>query len=143
MTNFTMNNAPFDQSASPFGVIIPFADNLGITLVEATKERAIVALDRRPEISNSLGTLHGGALMTMLDLVMSIAVRGYYGVAAGVITIDMNVTFIRPAAGRVIAEGRVLNGGKTMCFCEGEAKDETGKLLAKTMGTFRLIEAKS
>ena len=77
------------------------------------------------------------------DGVVSIAVRGHYGVAAGVITIDINVTFIRPGTGRVIAEGRVLNGGKTMCFCEGEAKDETGKLLAKTMGTFRLIEATS
>ena len=132
--------APFDQSVSPFGVHIPFVDRLGITLVEATKARAIVALDRTTELSNSLGTMHGGALMTMLDLVMTVAVRGHYGVAAGVITIDMSVNFIRPGAGRVLAEGRVLNGGKSMCFCEGEARDEAGKLIAKTIGTFRLIE---
>ena len=120
-------------------MVIPFADQLGIKLVEATKDRAVVSLTRTPAISNSLGTMHGGAIMTMLDLVMSIAVRGFYGVSAGVITIDMSVSFIRPCEGTVLAIGRVLNGGKSMCFCEGEATDESGKLLAKTMGTFRLM----
>jgi uncharacterized protein (TIGR00369 family) len=135
-------NAPFDQSASPFGVVIPFANHLGIRLVETTKDRSIVALDRRPEISNSLGAMHGGAIMTMLDLVMTIAVRAHYGVAGGVITIDMTTSFIRPSTGTVFAEARVLNGGKSMAFCEAEAKDESGKLLVKAMGTFRLVEKK-
>lgn len=136
-----MSQPPYDQSVSPFGVKIPFAEHLGIRLVSATKERVVVALDRRPEISNSLGSMHGGVLMTMLDLVMTCAVRAHYGVAGGVITIDMNTHFIRPSAGQVRAEARVLNGGKSMCFCEAEAIDDTGKLLAKSIGTFRLIEA--
>jgi uncharacterized protein (TIGR00369 family) len=133
-------SAPFDQTLSPFGVKIPFAEHLGIRLVETTQARSIIALDRRPEISNSMQAMHGGVIMTMLDLVMTVSVRAHYGVAGGVITIDMSTSFIRPGAGTILAEGRVLNGGKTMCFCEGEARDESGKLLAKAMGTFRLIE---
>lgn len=132
--------APFDQSVSPFGVRIPFAELLGIRLVETTKERSIVELGRRPEISNSLASMHGGVIMTMLDLVMTVAVRAHYGVAGGVITIDMSTSFIRPGSGTILAEGRVLNGGKSMCFCEGEARDDAGKLLAKSMGTFRLVD---
>ena len=136
-----MSNTPpaYDQSVSPFGVKIPFAEHLGIELVLATKERAIVSLDRQPELLNSLGAAHGGVLMTMLDLVMTCAVRGHYGVAGGVITVDMSVGFIAPGTGKVFAEARVLHGGRSTCFCEAEAKDDAGKLLAKAIGTFKLV----
>jgi acyl-coenzyme A thioesterase PaaI-like protein len=40
----------------------------------------------------------------------------------------------------VNAEGRVLHGGGSTAFCEGEARDESGKLLAKAIGTFRLVQ---
>jgi uncharacterized protein (TIGR00369 family) len=129
----------YDQSVSPFGVKIPFVEHLGIELVLATKERAIISLDRRPELTNSLGTTHGGVLMTMLDLVMTCAVRGHYGVAGGVVTVDMSVGFMAPATGKVLAEARVLHGGRSTCFVEGEAKDESGKLLAKAIGTFKMV----
>lgn len=131
---------PYDQSVSPFGVKIPFAEHLGITMTECTKERVVVAFDRTPETSNSLGSVHGGVIMTLLDLVMTCAVRAHYGVAGGVITIDMSCNFIRPGSARVLAEARVLNGGKSMAFCEAEARDPEGKLLAKSIGTFRLVE---
>jgi uncharacterized protein (TIGR00369 family) len=131
--------AAFDQSISPYGVRIPFADTLGIRVIEAVKERVICAIDLKPEFSNSMGKLHGGALMTGLDVAMSCAVRAHYGSSGGVITIDMSVNFIRPSTGTITIEARVLNGGKSMAFCEAEAKDEGGKLLAKSIGTFRLM----
>ena len=134
--------APYDQSASPFGVRIPFADHLGIRLVEATKTHSVIALERRPELVNSVGGMHGGVLMTMLDLVMTVAVRAHYGVASSVITIDMSVGFISPAGDIVYSEGRVLHAGKSLCFCESEARDGDGKILAKAIGTFRLVEKK-
>ena len=134
--------APYDQSISPFGVKIPFADHLGIRLVEASKDRAIVTLDKKPELLNSLGGFHGGVIMTMLDLVMTVAVRGHYGVASGVITIDMSLGFLRPSMDILSATGRVLHGGKSTCFCESEAHDGDGKLLAKAIGTFKLVEVR-
>ncbi len=134
--------APYDQSSSPWGVDIPFADLLGIRLVEASTEHCIIAVDRRPELLNSWGSTHGGVIMTMLDLVMSIAVRAHYGVAAGVATIDMSVGFMRPSTGNLRAIGRVLNGGRSTAFCEAEALDESGTLLAKAMGTFKRLNAK-
>lgn len=134
-----MSHPAFDQSVSPFGVKIPFVEHLGIRLVEASKARSVITLEKRPELVNSVGAMHGGAIMTMLDLVMTVAVRAHYGVAGSVITVDMSVGFVAPSQGDVIAEARVLHGGKSTCFCEAEAKDESGKLLAKAMGTFKAI----
>ena len=130
------------MSTPEFGVTIPFVEHLGIRLIERSKERAIVTLTKRPDLLNSWGAAHGGVIMTMLDLVMSVAVRGHYGVAGGVLTIDMSVGFLNASYGDITAEGRVLNAGKSTAFCEAEARDETGKLLSKAIGTFKLLPEK-
>jgi uncharacterized protein (TIGR00369 family) len=117
-------------------------EQLGIRLVERSKARAIVSLAKRADLLNSWGATHGGVIMTMLDLVMSMAVRGHYGVAGGVLTVDMSVGFLNASFGDISAEGRVLNAGKSTAFCEAEARDETGKLLSKAIGTFKLLPEK-
>jgi uncharacterized protein (TIGR00369 family) len=122
---------------------IPFVEHLGIRLVEQSKERASIVLDKRPEMLNSWGAAHGGVIMTMLDYVMSAAVRGHYGVDGGVLTSDMSVGFMNAGVtAQIHAEGRVLHAGGSTAFCEAEARDETGKILAKAIGTFRLIAEK-
>jgi uncharacterized protein (TIGR00369 family) len=119
---------------------IPFTEHLGVQLLESTKERAVVSLKRRPELLNSWGATHGGVIMTMLDLVMSWAVRGHYGVSGGVLTVDLSVGFMKGSFGdQLTAEGRVLHGGKSTAFCEAEARDDQGALLAKAIGTFKLL----
>ena len=124
-------------------VRVPFVEHLGIRLVEQTKDRAAIALDKRPELLNSWGATHGGVIMTMLDYVMSAAVRGHYGVDGGVLTVDMSMGFMKAGFGEsILADARVLHGGQSTAFCEGEARDEKGALLAKAIGTFKLIGEK-
>lgn len=122
-----------------FGVPIPFIEHLGIRLVEQNETRAVIRLDKRPELLNSWGSTHGGVIMTMLDLVMSASVRGRYKVAGSVLTVDLSVGFIAASMGDIIAEGRVLHAGKSTAFCEGEARDTEGRLLTKAIGTFKLL----
>jgi len=133
-----------DVPGAEFWRRIPFAEHLGIHPVEITEARAVIELRRRPELLNSWGGAHGGVIMTMLDVVMSMAVRGHYRENTAVVTIDMSVGFMN--AGRsevVLAEGRVLHGGQSTAFCEGEARDDAGVLVAKAIGTFkRIVEKK-
>ena len=133
-----------DKAATQYpGVRIPFTEHLGIRLLEMTREHALVCLEKRPELLNSWGATHGGVIMTMLDLVMSWAVRGHYEVIGGVLTVDLSVGFMRASQGdRIFAKGRVLHGGKSTAFCEGEARDEQDHLLAKAIGTFKLLPEK-
>lgn len=131
--------SPEGNPASP-AIRIPFTEHLGIVLVETTRERAVVSLKKRPELLNSWGATHGGVIITMLDFVMSWAVRGHYGVVGGVLTIDLSVGFMKGSFGeKITAEGKVLHGGKSTAFCEAEARDDKGELLAKAIGTFKLL----
>ena len=124
---------------SSSGIHIPFTEHLGIKVVEANREHAVVTLEKRIHLQNSLGGMHGGVLMTMLDLVMSWAVRGHYSEVASVITVDMSIGFLKAGMGDVTAEARVLHAGKSTAFCDSEARDEHGALLAKAIGTFKLL----
>jgi len=73
---------------------------------------------------------------------MSMAVRGHYDVSAGVLTVDMSVGFLNASEDDVLAEGRVLHAGRSTAFCESEARDTEGRLLAKAIGTFKLLDKK-
>jgi uncharacterized protein (TIGR00369 family) len=125
-----------------FGVTIPFLDLLGARPGHREKGRAVLTLDLREKLTNSWGFAHGGVLMTLLDVAMGSAVRSTVTAGFGVVTANLNVTFLHSAAGKLTAEGRVLRGGRTLVFCEGEVRDDAGNLLAKGVGTFRLKRRK-
>lgn len=128
------------MSASPPRVRVPFIEHLGIRLTEQSKERAIIVLEKRPELLNSWGSTHGGVIMTMLDNAMGAAVRGHYETENSVLTVDLSLGFMNAGMGeKIYAEGKVLHSGKSTAFCEAEARDEGGKLLAKALGTYKLL----
>jgi len=129
-----------DVPGAEYWRTIPFAEHLGIRPVEITETHAVIELRRRPELLNSWGAAHGGVVMTMLDVVMSMAVRGHYRANAPVITIDMSVGFMNGSRSDFVrAEGRVLHAGESTAFCEGETRDEAGLLIAKAIGTFKRV----
>ncbi len=125
--------------AGGFGVAIPFAHMLGIRVIEQTRDKATLHVHLKPEFLNSWGVANGGVVMTMLDLCMGAAVRGHLGQALSVLTIDASMSFMNPARGDFTATGRVLRPGKSMMFCEAEAHDSEGTLLAKALGTMKAM----
>lgn len=121
-----------------FGLDVPFLDFLGIQGEEFADGRSRISLDLRPELMNSFEVSHGGVVMTMLDIAMAMAARSAHGHGGAVMTVDMSLNFMRPAKGRIVAEGRVMQRGRSLNFCEAEAWDESGALVAKAIGTFKL-----
>lgn len=125
-----------------FGVKIPFLDLLGARPGHREKGRAIVTLELREELNNSWQFAHGGVVMTLLDVCMGSAVRSTVTAEFGVVTANLSVSFLHSGAGSLTAEGRVLRGGTTLVYCEGEVHDGAGHLVAKGLGTFRLKKRK-
>jgi uncharacterized protein (TIGR00369 family) len=104
--------------------------------------RAEVALTLQPRHMNSWHVTHGGVVMTLLDVVMSMAGRSLDPDARGGVTIEMKTSFMEPggrAGGRIVARGHAFHRSRTMCFCEGELWDGE-RLAAKAMGTFKYLK---
>ena len=125
-----------------FKVRIPFVEHLGMTLERFEPGVAALAVELRPELTNTWGVAHGGVLMTLLDIAMAVAARSADPKALGAVTVEMKTTFIGPCRGVLVAEGVCIHAGSSVSFCEGEARDSTGRVVARASGTFMVRRAR-
>jgi len=127
----------------PFGVHIPFVDHLGFTLERFENGNSELHFKPRAEHLNSFDITHGGAVMTLLDVVMATAARSVEP-DMGVVTIEMKTSFMRPAriseGEHLVAKGLLLLRTKTMIFTEGKVYDAAGQLCAHATGTFKYVK---
>lgn len=121
---------------------IPFLDHLGVELVSFGQGRAELAIAVRPELCNAMQVAHGGVLMTVLDAALAIAGRAAhtddYDAPVNTITVEMKTSFLRPGAGRLVVSAQCVHKATSLMFCEGEARDDAGRLVSRASGTFKL-----
>ncbi|BAK97227.1 hypothetical protein OBV_00290 [Oscillibacter valericigenes Sjm18-20] len=102
------------------------------------KDRAECRLTLRPESTNPLGMLHGGALYTMAD-----STAGSAAHSDGRIYVTQNscMNYLSNIKeGTAVAVGTVVHRGKTTCLVNVDITAEaTGKLLATGSFTFFCI----
>lgn len=139
---------------SGFPIDVPFIEHLGLKMLEHGQAHAIIELTVQPWMTNSWQVLHGGIVMTMLDVAMAMAGRPLEAKTDGVmnsatlndepksapvgnVTIEMKTSFIRPANGILRAKGVCLRRATSLSFCEAELFDEQQNLVAKSSGTFK------
>ncbi len=125
-----------------FPVEIPFLNELGVEFLGMGDGRAQIALNLGSRHMNSWQVTHGGVVMTLLDVAMSLAGRSLDPQSRAGVTVEMKTSFLQPAGTpgtRIIATGHAFHRSTTMCFCEAELHDGE-RLLAKAMGTFKYLK---
>lgn len=119
-----------------FGVEIPFINLLGFELELFEGGQSQISYAPGPDHMNAFGVTHGGALMTLLDVVMATAARSVQK-DMGLVTIEMKTSFMQTARGKVTGKGRLLHRSTNMAFTEGTLFDHAGQLCAHATGTFK------
>jgi len=91
---------------------------LAFRLVSAGGGKARMEVDVREELQNLGGTLHGGAIATLVDDAGTIAIMTADREGRPGVTTDLNVSYFAPALGgtKVYADATVLKIGKTLAF---------------------------
>jgi uncharacterized protein (TIGR00369 family) len=120
---------------------IPFVKDVGMELLLAQEGRARLALEVLPRHLNGWGAVHGGVIMTVLDVAMAIAARTLQPRGEGVVTIEMKTSFMRagPTQGRLEALGNCVHRSGSMAFCEAEVRGAEDQLVARASATFKLL----
>ena len=126
------------MSVAGFGVRIPFVDHLGFDLTKFEDGHSEIEFDPQPEHQNSFEVVHGGALMTLLDVSMATAARSIQQ-DMGVVTIEMKTLFMQAARGKLVARGRLMHRTATMAFTESTVYDAQGRACAHATGTFKYV----
>ena len=119
---------------------IPFIGLLKIATDSLGHGTAALSLPVEAHLTNSMGKVHGGVIMSLLDVALCTAARTLHPQSQGVITINLSTSFIGAGDGeRLLAEARVMKDGRSMSFVEGEARNADGSLVAKAVGTVRVL----
>jgi len=113
---------------------------LGLELVDMEADGAAVELDAGERHLNPHGTVHGGTLASLIDTAMGAAVRREDTGDSAPVTIEMKVTYLRPAApGRLRAEARIRRRGHRIIVAEADVLNADGEAVAHGIGTFTSI----
>jgi len=121
-------------------VLVTLGDGTPRSL-DGDKGRSVIEFTCKPEMCHTGGIAQGGFVTGWIDAAMAHACIARYGMGYWVATLELKVSFFRPATpGTVIAEGWIERAGKQTVFAEGRLLDAEGEVLAKGTSTIRLVE---
>lgn len=110
----------------------------GLELFEFSEGRARARLTVNDSVKNYLGTLHGGAIATLVDDIGTIAVFTADRYRRVGVTTDLHVSYLGAARAdeSVLIEAEVLQCGLNMAFVEVTLRREPrGELIARGLMT--------
>ena len=121
---------------------MPFANLMGVEIVEREKTRVIGKLLVRPDLCTAGGILHGGAYMAFADALG--AIGGALNLAPGTrtTTLESKTNFLRgaPAGSTVTGEAAPLHVGRRSSVWTTRITNDDGKLLAIVTQTQMTLE---
>lgn len=106
---------------------------MGMEIDSLEEGQVQFSLTARPDMTNPIGSLHGGVCATLLDSVMGCAVHTTLEAGVGYGTLELKVNYIRsvPTDGRrITGRGTIIHVGRRTATAEGKIHDEAGKLIA-------------
>jgi 1,4-dihydroxy-2-naphthoyl-CoA hydrolase len=113
--------------------LMPFAEQLGVVVDEASADRVIARLSWAPHLCTAAGIMHGGALMSLADTAGALVT--FLGLPEGATTATITSTsqLFRPVtSGTVRAVAIPLNRGRTTVTAQTSLFDTADRLVAQT-----------
>jgi uncharacterized protein (TIGR00369 family) len=112
-----------------------FCIDQGFELVDHGDNWATLACVVQPRHSNRHGNAHGGVLAALLDTSMGMSVRTS-GRVENLGTASLTVNYLKPARGRIVVHAQVRRCGRTLAFCEAEARNADDDVVATASAVF-------
>lgn len=116
----------------------PFFNHIGFEIIHFEEEKILVKLAVHDDLLNVNRTLHGGVHASMLDQVCGMMTRVTTKTRCA--TINLNINYLASSSeGDIFATAKILQKGYRIVVVEGEIFEESGQMIAKGMGTFKVI----
>lgn len=121
----------------------PFFRWPGLRIVEARDGRSRIELLVEEHHRGGGGTraVNGGIIAYLFDGLLGTAVFSSRSDIVGQVTVSLNITYLRmlEAERQVVGTARVIGGGRSLVFAQGEVMDEQGNVCATCSGIYRIF----
>jgi uncharacterized protein (TIGR00369 family) len=119
--------------------VSPFEDLLGITIEHAQSGSARLSLPYTVKLSNGGGVMHGGAMTTLADTAVAMAIKSLLPPGTRFATTSLEMKFLSPViAGKVTAKARTRTDDGYVYRGDCELCGEHGQLYAKFSAVFKV-----
>jgi uncharacterized protein (TIGR00369 family) len=117
-----------------------FAGLVGLVEGDVGEGRATISLAAGPHHLNPAGTVHGGAIATLIDLAMGRAVASLIDDGERPVTVEMKVNYLEAGElGELVARARVSRRGRRFTVVHADVTQSgSGETVAEAMGTFTI-----
>ena len=111
---------------------LPFAELLGIKVMEASKDKVTAEMTVRDDLCTRPAVLHGGAAMALADTLGALATVLNLSEGSGTTTIESKTNFLSaaPTGTVVIAECTPLHRGRKTMVWQTRISTREGRLVA-------------
>ena len=117
----------------------PFEDHVGLTIEAANDGQARLSMPFRLCLANGGGVMHGGALVTLADTAVAMAIKSVLPSGTIFATTRLETDFLAPVqAGTVVANARVSGPEGRNFRGEADIVDESGVVVARFHSEFRI-----
>lgn len=117
-----------------------FAGLVGLVESDVGDGRATISLTAGARHLNPAGTVHGGAIATLIDLAMGRAVASLIDDGERPVTVEMKVNYLEAGElGELVARARVSRRGRRFTVVHADVTQSgSGETVAEAMGTFTI-----
>ena len=120
---------------------MPFAEELGIELVDARAEEVRARLEWSARLCTTGGVLHGGVLMSLADTAGAMCAFLNLPPGGATSTIESKTNFFRAVReGHVEAVARPLHVGRSTVVVQTDLLDASGRRIAQVTQTQAVLQ---
>ena len=114
-----------------------FPSLVGIEIDSIDNGRAQLSIEVQEKHLQLQNIMHGGAIATLVDTAVAIAIIGASKPGARFTTIEMKINYLSPIKeGRVTANAHLIRDGRTIVVAECDVVASDGKLAARGLVTY-------
>ncbi len=118
---------------------VPFGRLLQMRRDFSEGGRARLSIDAREELGNVIGAVHGGALVTLMDVAMASAAVSFVDFQRTAVTLNLSTSFLAPGRCTLCCESELVRSDAQVAWCQAVVSDADGQVVARGQGSFRYL----
>jgi len=118
----------------------PYYRLLGMEITEIREGESTIQMLFREELTHPYGIVHGGAIASLADSAVAMALVDLVGPKDRITTIEFKINFFAPISkGELKAHAKIIHKGSKTAVGDVEVVNEEGKLVAKGIATYIIV----
>lgn len=120
----------------------PYFNLLSMELKSLGLGKSHLEVETQKKHLQPYGIVHGGVCASLADAAIYWAVYSGMEDTVGLTTVEIKLNYLAPvSAGRLIAKGKCIKVGKSICLGEASVEDSKGNLVAHGTSTLMVVDA--